>query len=67
MIQQSKRMVRMKYDPASRHGSGADEITFADLEFIPANDNGGMSRRRRISWGMCFVGVGYGSFLWLFS
>jgi len=57
----------MKYDPSSRDGDGAEEINFADLEFIPANDNGGMSRRRRISWGMCFVGVGYGSFFWLFS
>lgn len=39
------RTVKMRYDPAFRAGDAADEITFADFEYVAANDNGGMTTR----------------------
>ena len=39
------RTVQMTYDPATRQGDGADEITFADLEYVANNDNGGISTK----------------------
>jgi hypothetical protein len=67
MTEQPKRMVRMMYDPASRYGSLDDDDDLARPIEAVANDNGGRSLRLSARWGMCKVGDGYGSFLWLYS
>lgn len=67
MTEQPKRVVRMMYDPTSRYGSLDDDEYLARPIVAVANDNGGRSLRRGVRWGMCRVGDGYGSFLWLYS
>jgi hypothetical protein len=61
------RSVKMKYDPAARQGDGADEITFADLEYVATNDNGAMSRRRAALLTIGLLAATFTVFYWLFA
>ncbi|WP_164527895.1 hypothetical protein [Georhizobium profundi] len=57
----------MKYDPAARQGDGADEITFADLEYVGTNDNGGMSRGRASLIAIVLLVATFTGFHWLLA
>lgn len=59
------RAVKMTYNPAAREGHGADEITFADLEYIAANDNGRQSRRAATVFAGVFFALVFSGFYWL--
>ncbi|AZN72236.1 hypothetical protein D5400_13975 [Georhizobium profundi] len=59
--------VKMKYDPAARQGDGADEITFADLEYVGTNDNGGMSRGRASLIAIVLLVATFTGFHWLLA
>lgn len=59
--------VKMTYDPAARDGEKADDITFADLEYIATNDNGGMARRIRKVIAIALLTLAFLGFYWLFA
>ena len=59
--------VKMTYDPAARDGEDADDITFADLEYVATNDNGGMSRRNRTVIAIALLALTFTGFYWLFA
>ncbi|VVT31879.1 hypothetical protein [Rhizobium sp. EC-SD404] len=61
------RTVKMAYDPAGREGHGADEINFADLDYIAVNDNGRPSRRSAAHFAVTFFALAFSGFYWLLS
>lgn len=61
------RTVKMTYDPAGRGGDSADEITFADLEYVATNDNGGMSTKKAAVVAFASIALAIAGLYWLLS
>jgi hypothetical protein len=57
----------MRDDPAARDGENADDITFADLEYVATNDNGGMSRKTAMVLSVALIALTIASLYWLLS
>jgi hypothetical protein len=61
------RSVQMTYDPVARKGDGANEITFADLEYVATNDNGGISMKKAALFAFALIAVTIAGLYWLLS
>jgi hypothetical protein len=61
------RTVQMTYDPAAREGDGGDEITFADLQYVATNDNGGMPTRNAAMAAFASIALTIAGLFWLLS
>jgi len=61
------RTVQMTYDPAAREGDRSDEITFADLEYVVTNDNGGMSTKKAAVVAFALTALAIAGLYWLLS
>ncbi|WP_404861884.1 hypothetical protein [Georhizobium sp. MAB10] len=61
------RTVQMTYDPAAREGDSRDEITFADLEYVATNDNGGISTKKAAVVAFASTALAIAGLYWLLS
>lgn len=61
------RAVKMVYNPEAREGDGAEEITFADLEYTAANDNDPQPRRAVALFAGTFFALAFSVFYWLMA
>ena len=57
--------VKMTYDPAACEGKDADDITFADLEYVATNDNGGMSPKKATLLAVALIALTVSGLYWL--
>jgi hypothetical protein len=57
----------MTYDPAVREGEDADDITFADLEYVATNDNGGISTKTAAALAFAAIALTSVGLYWLLA
>jgi hypothetical protein len=59
--------MKMTYDPTAREGEEADDITFADLQYVATNDNGGMSNKKAAVAAFASITLSIAGLYWLLS